>query len=125
MNLQFPTPDCQTDVIAITKKCEECGAKFSEKLKELRNACKSRSAVPVDQIYVRFNLSRNLRNKPIFIAVSQVWEAWKDNLCMLQFFAQVFENLRLMANSISEDDTTYPDRDDVSVITGILLHELR
>jgi hypothetical protein len=56
--------------------------KHDEALKELKYSCKSKSAVPVDQVY------------PLFITLAATWYTWFDELFMISFKRGIMETLQ-------------------------------
>ena len=55
--------------------------RFDEILKDLQFVCKSKSAVPVDQVY------------PLFISLATLWYSWFDVLFLLAFRRGIVETL--------------------------------
>jgi hypothetical protein len=63
------------------------GIKFEEALNELKSVCKSKSAVPVDQVY------------PLFISLSTLWSSLFDLLFLLSFRRGIMDTLVTSAKS--------------------------
>ncbi|KAJ1515533.1 hypothetical protein HMI56_003927 [Coelomomyces lativittatus] len=61
--------------------------KMTEQLNLLQSACKSRMAVPVDQVY------------PLFMTLYSIWEAFQDELFLNAFRRGVLDRLCLHADS--------------------------
>lgn len=55
--------------------------KYNETLNELKFVCKSKSAVPVDQVY------------PLFISLATLWYGWFDHLFLLSFRRGIADTL--------------------------------
>lgn len=60
---------------------ESMRTRFDDILKDLQFVCKSKSAVPVDQVY------------PLFISLATLWYSWFDLLFLLAFRRGIVETL--------------------------------
>ena len=81
--------------------------KFDNSIRELKASCRARTAVSVDQVYVKKYSSfifKIIFFKPQFILLSSLWSNWMDELfllCyrrgildMLEFFTRVISNTK-------------------------------
>ncbi|KAH9264169.1 hypothetical protein BASA83_012367 [Batrachochytrium salamandrivorans] len=65
------------------------GEKFDETIRELKSTCKSKTAVPVDQVY------------PQFIRLFSLWSNWTDELFLLAFRRGVLDQISYFASSFN------------------------
>ncbi|KAI8930132.1 hypothetical protein BC831DRAFT_547026 [Entophlyctis helioformis] len=65
------------------------GEKFDESMRTLKVTCKSKTAVPVDQVY------------PHFITLSNLWSNWTDELFLLAFRRGIVDQLHYFARSFN------------------------
>jgi hypothetical protein len=67
------------------------GTKFDDTIRDLKNTCKSKTAVPVDQVY------------PQFIAVANLWSNWIDELFLLAFRRGILDKIHYHSQSFDVD----------------------
>ncbi|KAG4105778.1 hypothetical protein H8356DRAFT_1633378 [Neocallimastix lanati (nom. inval.)] len=64
-------------------------SKFESTLAELKTVCKSKTAVPVDQVY------------PQFMTLSNLWMSWQDELYLLAIRRGITETIKSFAQNFS------------------------
>ncbi|ORX57722.1 hypothetical protein BCR36DRAFT_580278 [Piromyces finnis] len=64
-------------------------SKFESTLEELKTVCKSKTAVPVDQVY------------PQFMTLSNLWMSWQDELYLLVIRRGITETIKSFAQNFS------------------------
>ncbi|KAJ3193575.1 hypothetical protein HK101_004586 [Irineochytrium annulatum] len=63
------------------------GERYDEIIRDLKNTCKSKTAVPVDQVY------------PQFISLASLWANWLDELFMIAFRRGILDTIDFHAKS--------------------------
>jgi hypothetical protein len=67
------------------------GEKFEDTIQELKKTCKSKTAVPVDQVY------------PLFMQLAHLWSSWTDELFLLAFRRGILTQLESHCDSFTVD----------------------
>ncbi|KAJ3260903.1 hypothetical protein HDU77_001180 [Chytriomyces hyalinus] len=65
----------------------QIGERFDETIRDLKATCKSKTAVPVDQVY------------PMFISLANLWSNWMDELFLVAFRRGILDNIEFHAKS--------------------------
>ncbi|KAL2913743.1 hypothetical protein HK105_206759 [Polyrhizophydium stewartii] len=79
----------QEQVMKSRQTLVSIGERFDDGMRELKMTCKSKTAVPVDQVY------------PQFIMLSNLWSNWTDELFLLAFRRGIVDQLDFFARSFS------------------------
>ncbi|KAJ3053219.1 hypothetical protein HK097_004771 [Rhizophlyctis rosea] len=72
--LQEQITRSRTTLVALSER-------FDETVRDLKNTCKAKTAVPVDQVY------------PQFIALANLWSSWHDELFLLAFRRGILDTI--------------------------------
>ncbi|KAJ3041656.1 hypothetical protein HDV00_008933 [Rhizophlyctis rosea] len=78
--LQEQITRSRTTLVALSER-------FDETVRDLKNTCKAKTAVPVDQVY------------PQFITVANLWSNWHDELFLLAFRRGILDTIEAAARS--------------------------
>ncbi|KAJ3403922.1 hypothetical protein HDV05_007450, partial [Chytridiales sp. JEL 0842] len=81
--------EIQEQTLKSRETLSQLGQKFDSTLQALKATCKSKTAVPVDQVY------------PHFITLSTLWTLFNDHLFLLSFRRGILDKLRTHSTSFS------------------------
>ena len=100
----------QDQIIKSRETLRVLDEKFERTLQDLKTTCRMKTAVPVDQVYVRISLfsvvGRVLTDdtiQPVFIILAHYWSSYEDELFCLAFRRGIVETLQTHASTFSLD----------------------